>query len=142
MQMSREFSSQTTQMCLLRAKTYDRPTCLLQGVATEEDEPSTGQKRKMVIPEKFKHFPLTYKLPVNHDAKNEVGQLRALTVEVLNIFNAEFENRFSEFNTQLWKSFESLNPSDTAFLDAERLNVCWNLPALLPLFIGKLKTIF
>ena len=64
---------------------------------------------------------MTDKLPIYRDMNNNLERLRALAVEVLDNLDAEFDNRFSEFNTELWLSFATLEPSKAVFLDANRL---------------------
>ena len=61
------------------------------------------------------------KLPCYGDENNNVKQLRALTVEVINKLNVEFNRRFSELNSVLWKSYEILRPSHDHILQAEEL---------------------
>ncbi|CAB4036306.1 Zinc finger MYM-type 1 [Paramuricea clavata] len=63
--------------------------------ATTVIEPGVGSKRKRTIPDKFQDSVLTDKLPIYRDMNNNLEQLRALAVEVLDNLDAEFDNRFS-----------------------------------------------
>jgi hypothetical protein len=89
--------------------------------ATTVIEPGVASKRKRTIPDKFQDSVLTDKLPIYRDMTNNLERLRALAVEVLDNLDAEFDNRFSEFNTELWLSFATLEPSKALFLDVNKL---------------------
>ena len=92
-----------------------------EGTVSEEDEPCTSRKRKRTIPDRFKNFLLTEKLPAYRDAKNDLGHLRALAVEVVNNLNAEFENRFDEL---------------TKYSTVE---IIWIIKAIIPLFLMQMS---
>ena len=136
--------SRQRQACFLHKYTIEHITSLIypEGTVSEEDEPCTSRKRKRTIPDRFENFLLTEKLPAYRDAKNDLGHLRALAAEVVNNLNVEFENRFDELNTQLWKSFESLKPSHTAFLDADELKPLLEFASTIPVVHGKVEESF
>lgn len=110
-----------------------------EGIATPDDESSTPSKRKRTIPAQFQDFVLTDKLPCYRDANNDIEMLHALAVEVVNNLNVEFDNRFSEFNTQLWMSFESLKPSNTTFLEGEELKPLLEYVKTIPVVSRKVE---
>lgn len=118
------------------------PLIYPEDVPTSTDsvnEPGIASKRKRKIPEKFQDSLLTDKLPMYRDANNELERLRALAVEVLDNLDAEFDDRFSEFNTQLWMSFAMLEPSNTAFLDANKLRPLLDFVKSIPIISQKIE---
>ena len=92
-----------------------------QEAATPNDGSSPTAKRRRTIPATLQDSVVMEKLPCYRDENSNVKQLRALTVEVINKLNVEFDRRFSEFNSVLWKSYEILKPSNDHFLQAEEL---------------------
>ena len=82
---------------------------------------SPPAKRKRIIPVTFQDFVVSEKLPAFRDENNTVEHLRALAIEVVDKLNVEFDHRFSEFNSTLWKSYEILMPCNNHFLEPELL---------------------
>ena len=62
-----------------------------------------------------------FKTKLYRDENNNLEELHALAVEVINNLNVEFDNRFNDVNRQLWTSFQTLKPSNIPFLDAGEL---------------------
>ena len=93
----------------------------LQEAATANDGPSPIAKRIRTIPAMLQDSVVMEKLSCYGDENNNVKQLRALKVEVINKLNVEFDRRFSEFNSVLWKLYEILRPSNDHFHQAEEL---------------------
>ena len=60
---------------------------------------------------RFQDSIVTERLPYYQEEVNNVEELCALVIEVVNNLNIEFDHRFNEFNTELWISFENLKPS-------------------------------
>jgi hypothetical protein len=112
----------------------------IEGVSTIEleDEPHTAGKRKRTIPDKYQDYVVVDTLPIFHDLNNEL-ELRALAVQVLDTLNSEFDDRFSEFNTQLWLSYASLKPSHTPFLDAKELKPLLDFVRTIPVVSRKVE---
>ena len=92
-----------------------------QEASTRDDGSSPPAKRKRIIPVTFQDFVVSEKLPAFRDENNTVEHLRALAVEVVDKLNVEFDHRFSEFNSTLWKSYEILMPCNNHFLEPELL---------------------
>ena len=132
------------KLCGLRQKyTFEYITHLIypESVATctSVNEPGVASKGKRTIPEKFQDSVLTDKLPIYRDMNNEMERLRALAVEVLDNLDAEFDVRFSEFNTQLWMSFAMLKPTNTAFLDANEFRPLLDFIKAIPVISQKVE---
>ena len=60
---------------------------------------------------------MSEKLPAFRDENNTVEHLHTLAVEAVDKLNVEFDRRFSEFNSTLWKSYEILMPCNNHFLE-------------------------
>ena len=108
---------------LLSEYTVEHITRLVypQEASTRDDGSSPLAKRKRTIPVTFQDFVVSEKLPAFRDENNTVEHLRALAVEVVDKLNVEFDHRFSEFNSTLWKSYEILMPCNNHFLEPELL---------------------
>ena len=108
---------------LLSEYTVEHITRLVypQEASTRDDGSSPPAKRKRIIPVTFQDFVVSEKLPAFRDENNTVEHLRALAVEVVDKLNVEFDHRFSEFNSTLWKSYEILMPCNNHFLEPELL---------------------
>ena len=107
--------NQLNELC--EKYTIEHITSLIypEGFATSNDESSLPAKRKRTISTRFEDSIVMEKLPCYREEINNIKELRALVVEVINNLNVEFDNRFNEFNTQLWTSFETLKPSNVLF---------------------------
>ena len=92
-----------------------------QEASTTDDGSSPPAKRKRTIPAILQEYVLTEKLPCFRDENNSAEYLHALAIEVIDKLNVEFDRRFSEFNSTLWRSYEILKPSDDQFLEPELL---------------------
>lgn len=110
-----------------------------QEASAPDDELRLLGKRKRTIPATLHDSVVMEKLPCYRDESNNVEQLRALAVEVLNKLNVEFDHRFSEFNSTLWKSFEILKPSNHHFLEAEKLIPLLDYIKTIPLVRQKIE---
>ena len=108
---------------LLSEYTVEHITRLVypQEASTRDDGSSPLAKRKRTIPVTFQDFVVSEKLPAFLDENNTVEHLRALAIEVVDKLNVEFDHRFSEFNSTLWKSYEILMPCNNHFLEPELL---------------------
>ena len=108
---------------LLSEYTVEHITRLVypQEASTRDDGSSPLAKRKRTIPVTFQDFVVSEKLPAFRDENNTVEHLRALAIEVVDKLNVEFDHRFSEFNSTLWKSYEILMPCNNHFLEPELL---------------------
>ncbi|XP_028417407.1 zinc finger MYM-type protein 1-like [Dendronephthya gigantea] len=96
--------------------------------AMTEIEPGVASKRKRTTPERLQDSVITDKLPIFRDMNNNVEGLRALAVEVLDNLEAEFKNRFSEFNTDLFGCpSQSWNHQMPSFLMLMNLGLFWTL---------------
>ena len=91
----------------------------------EEEE---GVKRVRKQP-RMEDFLITERLPGN---KQE--NLHQVAIKCLDFLEQDFARRFSEQNTKLWLSMESLLPTSSSFLDEKQLepfySYCINIPAV------------
>ena len=108
-------------------------------ITSSSDETNLPSKRKRTISTSFQDSIVMERLPCYQEEVNNVEELRAFVIEVVNNLNVEFNHRFYEFNTELWMSFETLKPSTISFLDAQQLKPMLNFIQTIPAVSRKVE---
>ena len=90
--------------------------------AGEEDDEAELQaprpKRQRKLPSYLADSVITAPMP-QFRAPQDVTELRALAVDIVESFKSELDGRFSDENVELWKALQALSPdhSQNDFLD-------------------------
>ena len=93
---------------------------LKQLFSPEIEEVEPPAKRARTVPSRFNDSVILERLPVYRHVA-DVDAMRRILVEIINTLNSEMDSRFDKTETDLWKSYENLNPVATDFLSADKL---------------------